>query len=128
LSAAATSPLAQVRAVLDLHAAHRLVVLDRDRHAVQRPDRLAAGQRTIGGAGGLHRFIGREIGEGVQLGLECRDAVEHGSRELDGRQFLGADGYDQLRRRREADIRIIHDRSPSMNRSRLSHLSDRVWR
>ena len=40
---------AQMGAVLELHAAHGLVVLDRHRHAVQRPDRLALGQRAIGG-------------------------------------------------------------------------------
>ena len=99
---------AQMGAILDLHAAHGLVILDRHRHAVQRPDRLALGQRAIGRLGCVHRLLRRQIGEGVQPGLERRDAIEHGGRELDGRQFLGADGVDQLGRRGKAEIDVIH--------------------
>ena len=66
---------AQVGAILDLHAPHGLVVLDRHRHAVQRPDRPTRGQRAVGRLRCVHRFLGRQIGEGIELRLESLDAI-----------------------------------------------------
>jgi hypothetical protein len=105
--------LAQVRAVLELHAAHGLVVLDGHRHPMQRADRLAPCERAVGGLRRFHRLVGGQVGEGVELRLESPDAVEDRRGDLDGRQFAGADGIGQLGGRREAEIGLVHDANPT---------------
>jgi len=90
---------------------------------VQRSHRFALGQRAIGLNGCVHHFLRRQVGEGVQPGLERGSAIQYGRSDLDGRQFLGADGIDQLRRRREAEIGLIHGNGSSTTRASVGAAS-----
>ena len=58
------------------HACGLVGVLDRHRHAVQRADVVAAGQRRVGGVCGAARTVGVERDDGVQRAVECIDAGE----------------------------------------------------
>ena len=72
-------------------------VLDRERHAVQRPERRAPlAERPLGGPGVAPRLIGRQRHEGVQVRVEPVDAVEHRVHHLDRRDLAAANERGQL--------------------------------
>jgi hypothetical protein len=71
-------------------------VLDTDRHAVQGPARAAGGDLGLGGERGLKGGLAIDADEGVQLGVEPRDAIEQRLRQLDGREFAVGDGARRL--------------------------------
>ena len=58
-------------------------VLDADRHAVQRPAHAARGDLGLGGARGVHRGIGVQPDEGVQLRIEPLDARQQRVQQFD---------------------------------------------
>ncbi len=61
-------------------------VLERDRHAVQRPDRMAGADRLVGRLGGEPRVVGIDLDKGVQLRVVRRDAREQRLDDIDRRQ------------------------------------------
>ena len=58
-------------------------VLDADRHAVQRPSHTARGDLGLGRACGVHRGIGIQPDEGVQLRIEPLDARQQRVQQFD---------------------------------------------
>ena len=73
------APLVQHRAVLGRHVGGVDDVLQADRHAVQRADRLARAPALVGGARLVERELLVEEGPGLHLGLERADALEAGA-------------------------------------------------
>ena len=69
-----------LRAEGGAQAGRRLQVLDRDGHAVQRSERVAAGHRRFGRAGGVHRPLGVQCEEGVQRPVQPSMRLEDGLR------------------------------------------------
>ena len=67
------------RAVAHRHAADRDIVLDGDRHAVQRAQRVAAHHRGLGGAGRVHGLLRPQHGEDVEHRLQALGARQHGA-------------------------------------------------
>jgi hypothetical protein len=76
------APLVQRAAVLGRHIAGIDDVLQPDRYAVERPDRLARAAQLVRGAGLLERTVLVEEGPGLHLRLERADALEAGFDEL----------------------------------------------
>ena len=61
-------------------------VFERDRHAVQRSDRMAGADRLVGGLGGEPRVVGIDVDKGVQLRIVRGDAGEQRLDDIDRRQ------------------------------------------
>ena len=66
-------------------------VLHGERHAVERPQRVAPHHRGLGAPRGVARLVRRHRDERVDGGLERLDAREHRVHHRDGRHLLGAD-------------------------------------
>ena len=113
--------LAQVCAAFKRHAAHGFEVLDGHGNAVQRSHGGFFGQRTVGYRRSVHRLLRSQISEGVQLGFQCGDAVQHGRRDFDGGQFFRADRARKLRCRRETEVGPIHGSASALDGSAGNH-------
>ena len=61
-------------------------ILQRDRDAVQRADRMARADRFVGGLGGKSGIVAIDIDVGVQFAVEPRDAREKRLDNIDRRQ------------------------------------------
>ena len=72
-------------------------VLVGHRQAVQRPERKAAGARGVGRVGHRSRFLGVDLGEGVQLLVRLLDAAEQGVGYVARGELLGGEAGGQLR-------------------------------
>ena len=86
-------------------------VLDADRHAVQRAARPARHDLGLGGPGRVHRRLGVEPDEDMQLRVEPLDALQQRRRQLDRRQLAGGD-RPRRRRPRVSQCRSLTARSP----------------
>ena len=85
------------RAIRGRHAVDRVDILDPDRHAHQRAEIGAGGEKLVDGGGGGHRLVRRDMLIGVKLGVERLDTVEIGPRRRGGggpalAQILGVSG------------------------------------
>ena len=77
-----------LRAAPQRHADHRGLVLEGNGNAVQRPERGPAHERRLRRARRLHRAVGVEPGEGVDLWLDLVDTGQHRLHQLDRREAL----------------------------------------
>ena len=87
------------------HARGLVGVLDRHRHAVQRADVVAAGQRRVGGVRGSARAVGVERDDGVQRAVERFDAGQVVLQQLAARHVATADGLGQRMCGLQCDVR-----------------------
>ena len=87
------------------HARGLVGVLDRHRHAVQRADVVAAGQRRVGGVGGARAPVGVERDDGVERAVERFDAGQVMIQQLAARQVATADGLGQRMCGLQCDVR-----------------------
>jgi len=78
------------------HAGDLDPVLDRERHAVQRPERLAAHERLVQLAGPCTSCVRFQLRDGVQLGIDGLDAGEAGVNGLERGEAALADGAGDL--------------------------------
>jgi hypothetical protein len=69
------------------HPLRRAQILDRDRHAVERPADLAAHDLGLGGAGLNQRRLGHHMGETLELAVQPFDACQFRRCRLDRRDF-----------------------------------------
>src|SRR5438093_14461 len=80
------------------HPAREDQVLDRDRNAVQRAERLALHDRDFGVARRGARLIGGEETERVHARIDRLDPREHGGHHLDRRDLLLPDARREVER------------------------------
>ena len=83
-------------------------VLDRHRHAVQRADGAAPGERRPGFPRRRAGGVGVQRGEGVETRFERLDAREDGVDDIDRRQFAVADQARQVDGGRVAEVGAVH--------------------
>ena len=81
-------------------------VFERDRHAVQRPDRMAGADRLVGRLGGETGVVGIDIDKGVQFRIVRRDARQHCLDDIDRRQAPRRDLGGENMRRQKAGIGV----------------------
>jgi len=74
-----------VRPAQGREAAHQHQILDRHRHAVEPPDRLAAQPPPLGLVSCVERAIAIDDAKGVDLGLQPIQAIEDEPDRLDRR-------------------------------------------
>jgi hypothetical protein len=85
-------PLAPARRAAGDEAAVQFdQVFQRDRNAVQRPDRVAGADRLVGRLGGEPGVVGIDLDEAVEPRLQRRDAREASRGQIDGREAFGGD-------------------------------------
>ncbi len=82
-------------------------VLDRDRQAVERPEREAGSFGRVGLFGCGQRRLRREIGEGADVLLPLLDAAEIEAHRLDRARFPAPQALDEVERG-VASARRIH--------------------
>ena len=66
---------------------------------MQRPERKAGGARRVGGIGQRARFLGIDLGEGMQLAVRLVDAGKQSVDDLARGEFLGREAGGQLGQR-----------------------------
>jgi hypothetical protein len=84
-------------------------ILDRHRHAMQRSFDLAARQRRIGFVCLFSRRLGRQLNDGVELGVDRCDPLQMCIHDRFGAELFGANGVRELCRRFRGDV-IVHAR------------------
>src|SRR5262249_40270003 len=97
-------PLAHLRAAFRHLAFDVIHVLVRERHAMQRAFRLAAGKRAVRALGCSQRFVRIDAHERVDDGLPSPDPLKHPSRQLGGGERAAARRAGDLGRRRLGGI------------------------
>ena len=100
-----------------LDPARRREVLDGDRHAVQRAQRLAGQHGRLGAARVPARLVRGDGAERVQRGIEPVDPVEERIEHLDRRDLPRPDGVGQAGR--VAQVQLGHARPPRRRPSRI---------
>ena len=77
-------------------AGHVDVLLDGERHAGQRPERLAGGDRPVDRGGGGAGLVGQRHGHRVEVRVDLLDAGQMGLDHLGRRDLAGGDHPGQL--------------------------------
>ena len=90
------------------HAPGEHQILDRERHAVQRPQRLARHDGHLGGQGRLAGLLGGDGAEGVEPRVQPLDPRQHRVDDLDRGDRLLPDQPGQVERGEPAEI--VHGR------------------
>ncbi len=85
-------------------------VLQRDRHPVERPDRVAGADRPVGALRREARIVGEHRGEGLELRLAGRDGLEHRLHGLDRRDRFAGNSLGELGGREVGEVvrRVAH--------------------
>jgi len=94
------------RAARRAEAARVERVLERERHTVQRAERLALHHRDLRLARGHARDVGRDHAEGVEARVQRLDAGQQRLGDLDGRELLVTDERGDLERRPPGEILV----------------------
>ena len=89
-------------------ALHRREVLDRDRHAVERPVRRAARQAPVGRAGEGERLLAVDEAEAVERLVDLVDARQGVAHRLDRGKLAVADHARKLGGARVSQVEIAH--------------------
>ena len=97
--------------VLRRHILRVRQVLDRHRHAMQRPHRAVLHQHRFRSPRRIHRLIRGQIGECIYLRLQCGDPLQQTAHHLHRRDLLGADHLRHLRCRRKSQVLAVHSHS-----------------
>ena len=103
-------------------AADRDHILDRNRNAVQRPERITMHHRVLGGLRRSHRLVGHQQEERIERRLRRLRLVERATRHLDRRDFAPCDPPAQLDRGHPDRIR---NAAAAMSTEGLKAIQDR---
>ena len=79
---------------------------------MERAERLAGHHRLLGPTGLVQGSLGVDQDVGAEASVQPLDSLQHGARDLDGRQRAAADQRRQLDGRGEAEVSGVHGAAP----------------